>query len=306
MEVLLQGARPATAFLKLPLNLPVERANTQPAPGTEDQYAQFPPAAMRDLQSLEALPWCLSAGISYPQPWMNLAEIGAAVVITYDTAISGARNKAETAVSDLAERLFNAREEFMPVDGSIVNYADAISTAFEHTASSLQVDRMAVIGDGVDSTNAGAPGDSNWILTELLKYDWRSAGAMTTMVSPTAVAAARAAGVGAQLTIELGGQRDTVFSAPPLTVHCLVEKLFDAEFYIKTGHCAGMDNDLGQGATLRITSHDGNPTNVAVVCTTGIGAHFAAEMFEVAGLDPWRASVLVAKSPAGYRATYGA
>ena len=29
---------------------------------------------------------------------------------------------------------------------------------------------MVVIGDGVDSTNAGAPGDSNWILTELLRY----------------------------------------------------------------------------------------------------------------------------------------
>ena len=62
----------------------------------------------------------------------------------------------------------------------------------------------------------------------------------------------------------------------------------------------------GQGVTLRIRSHDGKPTNVAVVCTTGIGAHFAAEMFQVAGLDPWRAAVLVAKSPAGYRATYGA
>lgn len=305
MDALLQGAAPATAFLKLPLNLPVERANTQPAPGTEDQYAKFPPAAMRALQTLEAEPWCLAAGISYPQPWMNLAEIGAAVVITYDAAVSGARDKAEAAVSDLADRLFNAREEFMPVENSVVHYAEAVATAFEHTAGD-QVNRMVVIGDGVDSTNAGAPGDSNWILMELLKYDWPSDGAMTTMVAPTAVAAARAAGVGASLKVKLGGLRDINFSAPPLAVECVVEKLFDAKFYIETGHCAGMDCDLGQGATLRIASHDGNPTNVAVVCTTGIGAHFAAEMFQVGGLDPWRASVLVAKSPAGYRATYGA
>ena len=34
-------------------------------------------------------------------------------------------------------------------------------------------------------------------------------------------------------------------------------------------------------------------------------AHFAAELFEIGGLDPWGASVLVAKSPAGFRATYG-
>lgn len=304
MEALLRGAAPATAYLKLPLNLPVERANTQPAPGTEDQYARFPPAAMQTLQQLEAELWCLSAGISYPQPWMNLAGIGAAVVVTYDSAVSGARNKAEAAVSGLAERLFNAREEFMPVDDSVMNYAEAVAKAFDHTETAMS-GRMVVLGDGVDSTNAGAPGDSNWLLTELLRYEWPSGGAMTTMVAPTAVAQAQQAGVGARLKIELGGLRDINFSAPPLAVQCVVEKLFDASFYIEKGHCAGMDNDLGQGATLRITSHGGKATNVAVVCTTGIGAHFAAEMFQVAGLDPWTASVLVAKSPAGYRATYG-
>ena len=56
---------------------------------------------------------------------------------------------------------------------------------------------------------------------------------------------------------------------------------------------------------MRITEHAGKPTNVSVVCTSGIGAHFAAEIFQCAGLDPWEASVLIAKSPAGYRATYG-
>jgi hypothetical protein len=72
LAALLAGAVPATAFIKLPLNLPVERVNTQPAPGTEDSYASFCPAAVTTLQQLEAEPWCLAAGISYPQPWMNL------------------------------------------------------------------------------------------------------------------------------------------------------------------------------------------------------------------------------------------
>jgi|EP01046_Picozoa_sp_COSAG06_P047874 microcystin degradation protein MlrC len=94
---------------------------------------------------------------------------------------------------------------------------------------------------------------------------------MTTMVAPDAVAEAQAAGVGATLEIALGGVRDVEFSAPPLPITCVVESLFDAKFYIEEGHCAGMDNDLGRGATLRITSHDGVATNVAVVCTTGIG-----------------------------------
>ena len=62
----------------------------------------------------------------------------------------------------------------------------------------------------------------------------------------------------------------------------------------------GLASDLGRSVTLRNVEH-----NIAVVCTTNIGAHFAAELFECGGLDPWAAAVLVAKSPAGYRATYG-
>jgi microcystin degradation protein MlrC len=91
----------------------------------------------------------------------------------------------------------------------------------------------------------------------------------------------------------------------PLLVECVVERLYTATFTITAGHIAGKDVNLGPSACLRITSHNGQPTNVAVVVTSHSGAHFAAETFEGAGLDPWNAAVLVAKSPAGYRATYG-
>jgi hypothetical protein len=45
------------------------------------------------------------------------------------------------------------------------------------------------------------------------------------------------------------------------------------------------------------------------VLTSSIGAHFAIEMFDLAGYHPFKgaepASVVVCKSPAGFRATYG-
>ena len=60
----------------------------------------------------------------------------------------------------------------MPVDGSVVPFEEAVAMAHRWHADNpapTSADRLVVIGDGVDSTNAGSPGDSNWILGELLR-----------------------------------------------------------------------------------------------------------------------------------------
>ena len=44
--------------------------------------------------------------------------------------------------------------------------------------------------------------------------------------------------------------------------------------------------------------------NVHVVVTSRSGPHFAPYLFQAAGLDPFAAAVLVAKSPCGFRAAY--
>jgi microcystin degradation protein MlrC len=46
--------------------------------------------------------------------------------------------------------------------------------------------------------------------------------------------------------------------------------------------------------------------NVHVLATSRSGPHFAPEFFWAAGIDPFAASALVAKSPCGFRAAYAA
>src|SRR5258705_364084 len=55
--------------------------------------------------------------------------------------------------------------------------------------------------------------------------------------------------------------------------------------------------DMGPSAVLR-------HKNVYVVLTSRTGPHFAPQLFEAAGLAPFSAGVLVAKSPCGFRAAY--
>jgi microcystin degradation protein MlrC len=76
-----------------------------------------------------------------------------------------------------------------------------------------------------------------------------------------------------------------------------VEKVFDAKF-ILSGHLAEkLPIDMGRSAVLR---HG----NVHILATSRSGPHFAPQFFECAGFDPFAASVLVAKSPCGFRAAY--
>jgi microcystin degradation protein MlrC len=56
---------------------------------------------------------------------------------------------------------------------------------------------------------------------------------------------------------------------------------------------------MGQSVVLRSGA-------VRIVCTQRSGPHFAPELFRAAGLDPFAAQVLIAKSPCGFRAVYAA
>ena len=56
---------------------------------------------------------------------------------------------------------------------------------------------------------------------------------------------------------------------------------------------------MGLSAVLRIG-------NIHIVVTSLTGPHFAPQLFEAAGLDPFAAQLLVAKSPCGFRAAYQA
>jgi microcystin degradation protein MlrC len=100
------------------------------------------------------------------------------------------------------------------------------------------------------------------------------------------------------LTTLLGGRRDNRFSQP-FSLRVQVENLFAARFVL-SGHLAkNLPIDMGPSAVLR---HG----DIHIVVTSRSGPHFAPELFQVAGLDPFAASVLIAKSPCGFRAAYQA
>lgn len=274
-RILMDGARPVTAFQKLPMVVPAERANTQDPASVSYGFR-------RRLQQLEATPGILAAGLATVQPWLDVPELGTSVVVVAD----GPRETAEAACLDFANEVWRRRRDYLP---ELTPVEQAVREA--HSIA----DGLVVLSDSADATTSGAPGDSTWVLQELLKYDWPRR-ALVPLVAPEVVERAREVGEGEALRTAIGGVRDRRFSRP-IEIDARLERLFDARFTL-SGHLAkNLPVDMGRSAVLRCGE-------VRILVTSKSGPHFAPEFFRAAGFDPFAAGLLVAKSPCGFRAAY--
>lgn len=274
-RILVEGAKPKTAFQKIPMVVPAERANTQNPESVSHVFREH-------LQALERDSRVLTAGLATVQPWLDIPELGTSVIVTTD----GEADLADGLCREFSQSVWRRRRDYLP---ELVPLEEAVRRAHDHS------DGLVVLSDSADATTSGAPGDSNWVLQELLKYSW-TGDVLVALVAPEVVAAATKAGVGAELTTPLGGVRDNRFSHP-FTITARVERLFESKFII-SGHLAkNLPIDMGPSAVLR-------SGDVSILLTTRSGPHFAPEFFRAAGFDPFTARVLVAKSPCGFRAAY--
>jgi microcystin degradation protein MlrC len=274
-RILIDGVRPVTAFQKLPMVSPVERANTQ-------DPASISYGLREKLQAWEVDPRILSAGLATVQPWLDIPGLGNSVIVT----TAGDEELARSRCTELATEVWHRRGEYMP---EIVDAAEAVRQAHRENEG------LVVLGNAADATTSGSTGDDTTLLAELVRYDWPRP-VLVTLVGPETVAEAQRRGVGSDWAATLGGTRAPKV-ARPLTLPVQVEKLFDARF-IMSGHLAvNLPIDMGPSAVLR---HQ----NVRVVVTTRSGPHFSPQLFQAAALDPYGASVLVARSPCGFRAAY--
>ncbi len=267
---------PSPRFRSCRSSSPVERANTQ-----DPESISY--AIRETLQSWERDPCVLAAGLATVQPWLDIPELGSAVVVVTDGDAALARTGAPNCQRSSGNIVGITCPNLPPVE-------EGVRIAF------AERDGLVVLGDGADATTSGAPGDGNHIPREVLKYDWPRP-ALVTLVDPELVAEAARRGVGAEFAAMLGGKRDR--SSTPLPAVVRAAKLFDARF-VMSGHLArNMPIDMGPSAVLRVG-------NVHIVVTSRSGPHFSPRLFEAAGIDPFASQLLVAKSPCGFRAAYQA
>src|SRR5262249_9096255 len=100
-------------------------------------------------------PGILSTSVFCVQPWLDVAECGAAVVVVHDAS----PDAAAACCRDLGGELWTRRRKFAP---ELLAPADAIRLALAEPAGAV------VLSESSDSPTAGSPGDSADVLFELL------------------------------------------------------------------------------------------------------------------------------------------
>ena len=123
--------------------------------------------------------------------------------------------------------------------------------SIEHAVARAHAHRegLVVLSDPADATTSGAPGDSVWILEELLKYTW-TRPVLVTLVSPELVEACVSHGVGWNYRGNVGGVRDSRFGKR-IAFEGVVERVFEGRFVLN-GHLGkNLSIDMGTCAVLR-------------------------------------------------------
>ncbi|GAA2095366.1 M81 family metallopeptidase [Microlunatus panaciterrae] len=183
--------RPLKAWIPLPILLPGEKTSTRIEPA-KSLYAV--------IEEIEALDGVLDAGFWIGYAWADEPRNMAIVMVTGDD---------QEVITDTAERLARAIWD-RHTEFAFVAPAGTLDECLEAAFASSK--QPYFISDSGDNPTAGGAGDVSWTLGELLKREELADPSYTAIYASipdaNAVAACLAAGVGAEVDLEVGAVVD--------------------------------------------------------------------------------------------------
>lgn len=226
---------------------------------------------IREARRMELEGTAMSAGIMIGNPFTDVPELCSQVIVATDG--DGALAKAEAL--KLAQEFWPRRHR---MQGKLISLERAIAQA-------RTIPGPVIFTDAADATSSGATGDSNLILRGLRDAAY-TRRVLAQIVDPGAAAAAHKAGVGATITVPLGGSIDPK-RFPPMTVTARVRLLSDGQARLET-----MKTGLDAGPTA-VLQFD----NFTVVVFSKTLSLFDRAMYYANGLNPKDYDLTVVKSP---------
>ena len=268
LALLDDNVKPTVARIRLPMLVRGDELITKTG-----RFGQ----AIRWCQDIENSEGGLGSGVYIGNPFTDVPDLRSNVIVFTDNDPNRARDEAER----IARYMWDNRDHFT---APLVSIPDAIRLA-------EQTEGLTVFSDAADATSSGASGDSNAILKGLFEHGY-TGRALLPIVDPPAVEAAFRAGVGATLTLPIGGAIDkTRFS--PIECEVYVKLLTDGDYTTGTG----TSGRAGNTAVLATDTY-------SIMATTRPVSIMDRKVFEARGLDPRDFDLVVCKSPNGFRVHY--
>jgi microcystin degradation protein MlrC len=236
------------------------------------------------LSGSEQLDGVLSVSLAHGFPFSDVPRLGANMLVVTD----GDAGRA----AELAEEL---GREFSALRELVTLAPLSLAAGLDHALELPQEGKPVVVADLSDNPGGGAPGDSTFVLRELLRRGVTNAG-LAPIWDPIVVQLAFSGGLDASLRVRLGGKMGPS-SGDPLDVTVrvkglvrdLVQRWPQADGYadVPCGDSALLDCD-GIEVTVISNRHQA----------------FGTELFTAFGVDPGAYRLIVVKSINHFTAAY--
>ena len=238
---------------------------------------------IRDVEQAIARPGILSASVAQGYPYADVAEMGMGFLAISDGDPEAARSAARW----MARRAWDRRGEFV---GDIPSATEALQDA------AASGEGPVVLMDVGDNIGGGSSADSTILLAEAKRLGVK--GYLQTLYDPEAVATCAAAGVGAEVTLKVGGKTDDMHGSP-VEVTGSVRVISDGKFEDPTPTHGGYRFYDG-GTTVVLETAD---EHTLVLTSKRIGNTSRQQMYSL-GIRPEDKRVVVAKGVVSPRPAY--
>jgi microcystin degradation protein MlrC len=213
------------------------------------------------------------------------------VVVTTDNDMA----LAERLRDELLDAAWAQREAFVY---QLEPLAQSVARAKAMTESTLG--GPVFLLDHYDNAASGGPMDTTAVLAEILRQQLDNVASFG-IFDPAAVKQAEAAGVGAKLTLSIGGKLKMPMCpepSEPITVTGTVKTLFVGKYRAKGPMSAGTQQDMGHAAVI-------DTGRVEIVLFSRHVEPFDINTLLALGIDPLQKRYVMLKSRIHWRAGFG-
>lgn len=229
----------------------------------------------------------LNASVLGGWPLADIPYVGLHGVIVADRSQS---NEAQALLVDLMEMAWDRRDDFFfqvePIEGSIAR-------------AKAMTEGPIVLADHGDVAGSGGSTDVHAVLSEVIRQGLADVCAGP-FWDPSAVELMAAAGVGAEITVQLGGRTDFPaigLTGKPLELSGRVRRITDGKFVVSGPKNTGIQENLGRTAVLD------TGTIEIVVCSLR-HEPYDLGVFTHAGINPALKKYILIKSRQHFRAGF--
>ena len=245
---------------------------------------------MQAAIELEQQPGILACSVAAGYQYADVPAMGPSIVVVTDNDLERAQQEAER----LGHMMWAVREQLKP------NVPDPVTAVRRAMASKRQPVALFELGDNI---GGGSAGDATILLKALI--DERADDWVVTIYDPEAVATCFKAGIGATVSLPVGGKTDDMHG-PTLQITGQVRTLHDGS-YVETERRHGGGRHFNQGLTAVLAVEVGSTGSGArrlLVLNSERSTPNSIHQITCAGIQPQQQRILVAKGAVAPRAAY--